>query len=295
MVTKKPEKEGFIDVTGGKVWYKIVGDKKGTPLIVLHGGPGYPHDYLEPLEDLTVDRQVIFYDQLGCGNSDRPDDESLWNVDRFVDELSSLIKELRLNSYHLIGQSWGSALAASFALTKPQDLKSIVFADPYLSTPIWEEDANRLIKTLPLEFQEVLSKHSDPNILSSEKFKKASEEYYKHFVFRLDPMPVPILRADNKMSRTIYNHMWGSKEFAATGTLKELDLMPRLNEIACPTLIICGRFDEATPEAGKKFKNRLPSAHLAIMENSAHMAHWSDREYYMKTVQNFLDEVDKTI
>lgn len=290
---KTPEKEGFVEVKGGRVWYKIVGEGgKKTPLIVLHGGPAYPHDYLEPLEDLSTNREVIFYDQLGCGNSDRPKDTSLWTVERYVEELHQLIKILKLKNYNLLGQSWGSALAASFALTSPKGLQSIIFADPYLSTPIWEQDANRLIESLPTEHQEILEKHYDTATLKSKKFKKASDEYYKRFVFRLDPIPAPIIRSDNKMNRTIYNHMWGPKEFAATGTLKKLDLSGRLHEITVPTLIICGRFDEATPEAGELFKNLLPDARLTIMENSAHMAHWNDRETYMKTVQEFLNSVE---
>src|SRR3989344_990085 len=103
--------EGFIPVQGGKVWYKIAGEPKGIPLILLHGGPGYPHDYLEPLEDLATDRQVVFYDQLGCGNSDKTTDPALWTVDKFVKELQSLIDQLGFEKYHLLGHSWGSALA----------------------------------------------------------------------------------------------------------------------------------------------------------------------------------------
>ncbi len=291
MQTYKEKKEGYVQVTGGKVWYKIVGENKGIPLIVLHGGPGYPHDYLEPLEDLSNDRKIIFYDQLGCGNSDRSDDKALWNVERFVDELRILIRQLKLNRYHLLGQSWGSALAACFALTKPDGLRSIIFADPYLSTHVWEKDANRLIQSLSAETKKILKNHTDSKILNTKEFKKASDEYYEKYVFRLNPIPVPILRSDNKMSRVIYNYMWGPKEFAATGTLKNFDLLPRLQELTLPILIICGRFDEATPEAGKQFKKLIPNAQLTIMENSAHMSHWNDREHYMKTVQEFLKNV----
>src|SRR5690242_8413501 len=129
------KKEGILTVSGGNIWYQITGNKKGIPLIVLHGGPGYPHDSLESLEDLSDARQIIFYDQLGCGNSRRSTDKSLWTVEHFVEELQLLIKSLKINSYHIIGHSWGSALAVSFALTKPKGLKSLILADPYISTP----------------------------------------------------------------------------------------------------------------------------------------------------------------
>jgi proline-specific peptidase len=102
--------EGFIEVTGGRVWYRSVGEG-GIPLLCLHGGPGFTHYYLEPLELLADQRQVIFYDQLGCGNSDRPEDVTLWTVERFVDELVTVRQTLGLNRLHLFGSSWGGMLA----------------------------------------------------------------------------------------------------------------------------------------------------------------------------------------
>ncbi|HUQ85445.1 MAG TPA: proline iminopeptidase-family hydrolase [Candidatus Limnocylindrales bacterium] len=292
MATKTPEKEGFIDVTGGKVWYKIVGEKKGTPLIVLHGGPGYPHDYLEPLEDLAEDRQVIFYDQLGCGNSERPEDKKLWTIERFVEELEQVITNLGLTHYNLIGHSWGATLSICYALTNPTGLKSIILADPYLSTPIWENDAKMLIKTLPQETQMSLNKHNLPGFTKTEEFQKASDVYYKHFVYGMESLPAAVKKANKKFSSIIYNQMWGPKEFAPTGTLIELDLTPELKKITFPVLIICGRYDEATPEAGEYFKKLIPKSQLKILENSAHFSHWTDRKEYMSTVKAFLKELD---
>lgn len=288
----KTEKEGYIEVIGGKVWYKIVGEKKETPLIVLHGGPGYPHDYLVPFEDLSDKRKIIFYDQLGCGNSEKPDDKSLWTVERFVDELHQIIKSLGLKKYHILGHSWGAALAVSFALTKPVGLKSIILADPYLSTTIWEKDAKRLIKKLPINIQESLNKHAIPGFTKTEEFQKASDEYYNQFVYRLKPLPEAVKNAEKKHSSVIYNLMWGSNEFTATGTLKNFDISTKLPKIIIPTLIICGRYDEATPESGKYFKDLMPNSQLEVFENSAHFPHWTDREVYMHTVNKFLKAVE---
>jgi proline iminopeptidase len=288
-VNKDKSIEGFIAVTGGSVWYKIIGKDEGIPLIVLHGGPGYPHDYLEPLEDVGSEKKIIFYDQLGCGNSERSDNKSLWTVERFVEELSIVINTLKLDSYNIIGHSWGAALATSYALTKPIGLKSLILADPYLSTPIWERDANKLIQSLPLDIKNALLRHSEEGFTDTDEFKKASDEFYKQYVFRLDPLPTPLIKSNNKMNADIYTQMWGPKEFVASGSLKKLDLTSRLHEIKIPVLLICGRFDEATPEAGKQFKNLFPNAQLAIMENSAHMSHWTDREEFISTLINFLN------
>lgn len=293
MSTKTPEKEGFINVTGGKVWYKIVGENKGTPLVVLHGGPGHPHDSFKPLEELGTDREIIFYDQLGCGNSDRPNDNKLWTVERFVAELEQVIKSLKLSKYHIFGHSWGSGLGASFALTNPQGLESVIFTGSFLSTPLWEKDAVRLINKLPIIVRARLKKYNDPEYVKTKEFEQASEEYYKNFVHRWKRTPAPHLLARKKFGKTVYNFMWGPKEFAATGTLKHFDLTKRLHEIAIPVLLICGRFDESTPETNQYYKKLFPNAKLKILKNSAHMSYWTDTKEFLKTAREFLKKVDE--
>lgn len=135
-----PKKEGFITAPGGKIWYQVVGKQSRAPLIVVHGGPGYPHDYLQPLDSLSDQRQIVFYDQLGCGKSDKPTDKKLWTVQRFIEELAEVVKSLKFQQYCLLGHSWGASLASGFALQKPKGLTGLILADPYLSTPIWLKD-----------------------------------------------------------------------------------------------------------------------------------------------------------
>ena len=117
--------EGYINVPGGRVWYRSVGPDSGsegrTPLLCLHGGPGFTHNYLEPLEALADQRRVVFYDQLGCGRSDRPDDETLWTVERFVEELVQVRAALGLDRLHLFGSSWGGMLAMQYVLDRQPD------------------------------------------------------------------------------------------------------------------------------------------------------------------------------
>ncbi len=277
-------KDGFVSHAEGKVWYEIVGDEQAIPLIVLHGGPGYPHDYLQPLEDLADDRQVIFYDQLGCGNSDITTDTSLWTLDHFVRELQQLIKELGVEKYHILGHSWGAALAVAFAHTKPAGLMSLILSDSYISTPHWVRDAQRLIGTLPEDMQAALkNKEEDPD-----GYKQARKEYYASFVMRLNDYPEPSALADKKMNRELYRYMWGAEEFQPDGTLSDLDLTSQLPEITVPVLLLCGRYDEATPESAQEFQQLLPNATLRVFENSAHFPFWSEREAYIQTIQEFL-------
>jgi proline-specific peptidase len=121
--------EGHVEVPGGRVWYRIIGaDRPGVPVLCLHGGPGMPHDYLEPLADLATSRPVIFYDQLGCGRSDRPADDSLWTTDRFVEELAVVRAALGLGRHHLFGNSWGGWLALQYTLDRGPDLASLILS-----------------------------------------------------------------------------------------------------------------------------------------------------------------------
>src|SRR5260370_2473383 len=158
------EKEGFIPVVGEyRIWYGIVGggaEHENIPLLALHGGPGIPHDYMENLADLASDtRRVILYDQLGCGRSDQPDDTSLWRVERFVEELGILRRELGLERVHLLGQSWGGMLAIEYALTQPQGLVSFILASTLSSMSMWIAEANRLRNELPQEIQATQLRH----------------------------------------------------------------------------------------------------------------------------------------
>ncbi|MDO8503567.1 MAG: proline iminopeptidase-family hydrolase [bacterium] len=289
----KSNKEGYIKVPGGKVWYKIVGNKSShAPLVVLHGGPGYPHNYLTPLENLSNERQVIFYDQLGCGKSERPTDTKLWTVERFVIELTEILKFLKLNQYHVLGQSWGAALGACFALQKPKGLISLILADPYLSTPIWMKDAKKLIKLLPKRTQKIIAKYIKDGI-KTEEYKKARLDFYQRFERMYKTTPPVIVESNLGMNHDIYEYMWGSEEFLITGTLKDFDLTLRLSEIIVPILLVSGRFDEATPEALKYFASLLVNAGVTIFEKSAHYPHLTEKDKYMKILRAFLQKTDQ--
>ena len=139
-----PSQEGYIPVTGGRVWYRIVGTRPGIPLLTLHGGPGANSDYLQPLAALADERPVIFYDQLGSGKSDHPDDPALWVLDRFVEELAQVRTGLGFTQVHLFGHSWGTMLATEYALTQPSGLVSLILSGPVLSAPCYVQDANTL-------------------------------------------------------------------------------------------------------------------------------------------------------
>lgn len=287
--------EGRIEVTGGKIWYKIVGaDKKGAPLLVVHGGPGAPHDYLEPLEALAEERPVIFYDQLGCGNSDHPTDTLLWKVERFVDEIKLLREALKLDKFHLLGQSWGAMLATEYILREnPDGILSLTLSGPLLSSPRWIEDQNKMVTLLPESIQETIKHCEQRGDYSSPEYQEAVQEYYKIHLCRMDPLPEPLNRTNSKMAVNIYLYMWGPSEFTATGTLRSVDLTGELHKIKIPVLLTCGEFDEATPESVKYFQSKIPGSKLHIMKGCSHSHHLENPMEYIKITGDFLRSKDK--
>lgn len=281
-------KSGFIKVPGGKVWYKIAGKKcDKAPVILLHGGPGYPHNYLTSVAGLSDERRVIFYDQLGCGKSKCRDNRKLWNVRRFVRELGNVVKTLGSEGYHLLGHSWGAALAASFAVMKPKGLLSLVLADPFLSTKIWMKDIKRLIDTLPENHRHAINDFIKDR-KDSEMHAAARAVFYDKFERRFKKKPRPILQSEAGTNHKLYKYMWGPEEYFVTGVLKKFDLMPKLSKINVPVLLICGRFDEVTPESALKFKKKFVNAELAIFEKSAHFPHLTEKVRYLKVLRLFL-------
>jgi proline iminopeptidase len=286
------DRQGHIPVEGGAVWYGIAGaEKTGVPLLTLHGGPGYPHDYLEPLEQLADERPVIFYDQLGCGKSDRRSDPALWRADRFVRELAQVREALGLRQMNLFGHSWGAMLAVDYLLSGAS-AASLILASPALSIPRWLEDAAVYRKTLPSGVQDTLARHEAAGTTSTGEYHEASKEYYRRYLCRMNPWPEPMNRSHEASSGEVYFEMWGPSEFYATGSLRDYDRTGRLREISVPTLYTCGRYDEATPEATAWYESLTARAELAVFEQSAHMPHLEETDSYLAALRDFLHRVN---
>lgn len=286
-------REGYISLKWGKVWFELLGDNRNTPLIIVHGGPGLPHDYLEPLGKLSASLPVLFYDQLGCGKSDRPGDISLWHIDRFVEELDQVINSLGFESYHLFGHSWGATIALEFALRQPTGLKSITFASPLFSTAQWLSDINSYRSGLPSRIQEALKRNEEAGTFGSKEFEDATIIFYQKHVCRLNPWPDAYIRASLGMGDSVYHIMWGPTEFICTGNLNSYDRTNRLNEISVPTLFTCGRYDGAKPSTVSYYKSLIPNAEVRVFERSAHMSHLEEQDSYLQTMQSFLNKVSR--
>ncbi|WP_456275139.1 proline iminopeptidase-family hydrolase [Bacillus sp. AK128] len=288
--------EGYIEVTGGKVWYQIHDNHTNTtPVIILHGGPGSSSYSIQVLKELAKERPVIFYDQLGCGKSDRPTDSSLWTIDRFVEELGQIRDALSLNEYHILGHSWGTTLAAAYYFVKPEGIKSVTFSSPCLSAPRWADDQEENRKQLPIQVQNTLKKCEVNGTTDSEEYKEATKVFNQHFVCRLNPFPEFLKAGKDQQNPEIYNIMWGPSEFHVTGNLKDFDCTSQLHSITVPTLFTCGRYDEATPASTEYFSSLTPNGKVHIFEQSAHLPYIEEPEEYTKVIGSFLKEIDRNI
>jgi proline-specific peptidase len=273
--------EGKLSFRGFETWYRIVGEREEPgrlPLLCLHGGPGSSHHALEPLEELAqAGRRVVFYDQLGGGDSDRPDDPSLWTVELFLDQLLTVREALELERLHLFGSSWGGMLALEYALTEPQGLTGLVLNSTPTSAPRWAKESTRLYAELS----------------SGRDEKEVEEEFWRRHICRLDPEPEAVTRSKAAFGKQVYETMWGPNEFTVTGTLKDWDVVERLGEIRVPTLITSGRHDECTPELVEPLVRGIPGAEWVLFEESAHMPYQEERERYLEVVGSFLARLEE--
>jgi proline iminopeptidase len=276
--------EGRLEVEGGSIWYRLVGAGDDPPLVTLHGGPGYPSASLQPLEELGSGRTVVFYDQLGCGQSDRPDDPSLWTLERSIDELERLLEHLDLGRVHLLGHSWGTMLAVDFYLSHREAVRSMVLVSPALSAARWEQDSERLIARFPAELRAIHADHA----ASEEGIERLKAEYMARHFLRLEETPEPVKRAYEGFGPQVYNTMWGPNEFTPTGPLRDYERTDDLPSIDVPVLYTCGRHDSATPEATLFYASLTPGAQTHVFENSAHHAFLEDQESFLATTTRFL-------
>jgi len=297
MSSTLPVHDGYVTIDGNRTWYRSVGaDAPGRlPLLLLHGGPGATHQYLQPLEALAHGgRRVIFYDQIGCGRSDHPVDPAFYTVRRFVDEVDALRAQLDLPAVHVLGQSWGGMLAMEYALTRPPGLASIVVADSPASMVLWVSEANRLRAELPPEVERTLREHEAAGTTTDPAYLAACEVFYRRHVCRLATWPDCVNDAFASLATDgfVYNVMNGPSEFHCIGTLKDWDITARLPEIDVPTLLLSGRYDEATAAVVAPIQAGIRGSEWIVFEESSHMPHVEEPAAFNAAVRGFLAGVE---
>ena len=289
-------REGMVAFRGYRTWYQIVGELHAVsgklPVLVLHGGPGFPHDYLEDLAGLADEgRAVVFYDQLGCGKSDHPDDPALWVMDTFIDEVSAVREGIGLDRVHLLGHSWGGWLALEYVLRRPPGLVSFILASACASLPAFAAETKRLKESLPADVQETIDRHEAAGTAHDAAYVDATMAYYTQWVCRRVPFPEHVMRSFTNMREEIYAIMQGP-EWNVMGNLKHWDVTERLGELDLPVLITSGRHDEMTSALIKPLIEGIRGAESVVFENSAHLAMAEEPEGYRRVVESFLSRVE---
>ena len=286
----------MIAVAGGKykVWTKRIG-RGPVKVLLLHGGPGFTHDYLEAMESFLPQAgiEMYYYDQLGAGNSDAPDDPSLWTLPRFLTEVEEVRQGLGLDQFVLLGHSWGGILAMEYALNYQQHLRGLVISNMTGGTQSY------LKRTAALKVQllspELLARfnalEAAKDYDNPEYMKIVDEKLYPQMLCRLKPWPEPVSRVFRLGNQKIYNQMQGKSEFEVTGNLKDWERWDRLHEIKVKALTIGATYDEMDPADMRKMATLMPNAVSCICPNGSHLALWDDQAVYFQYLLGFLGRV----
>ena len=284
-------REGFVTTPNGKIWYSVYGEEQTkNPLLAVHGGPGFL-SMTEGMEDLWRDRPVYFYDQLGCGRSDRAADAGFYSVANYVEELKTVRAALGLTEVVLMGFSWGCALTCAYLLAeRPAGVRGVALCAPYLSTPAWDADQRQNIALLPPAIRAAIERGEAAGEYGDE-YQAAMMAYYERHICALSPWPDSLQAAMGLMNEAVYHAMWGPSEFTITGKLKEFDLTPRLGEIPQPVLLTCGDRDEAGVKTVKDFQMAFPNARMAVIPQAAHLHQLERPTIFTAVVQDFLREL----
>ena len=282
------------------VWVKRVGNNPRLKVLLLHGGPAVPHDYLEAMDSFlpAAGIEYYYYDQLGAGNSDQPKNYDLWTTNRFVDEVEQVRTALGLtkDNFCLYGQSWGGLLAIEYALAHQDQLKCLVISNMMASIPAYnayaksklmpELNASDLATVQQLEAE---NKTDDPRYMGI----LVPQFYEKHFLRRpAAEWPEPVNRAFARQNEHIYTLMQGPSELGAGGRLVNWDRFADLKRITVPTLVIGAKYDTMDPAYMEKMAKQLPKGEYAFMPEGSHLAMYDDQQRYFAALVGFLKKQD---
>ena len=286
-----------------KVWTKRVGNNPDVKMLLLHGGPGGTHEFFECFDSYFPREgfEYYYYDQLGSYYSDQPEEPSLWDLDRFVDELEQVRKALKLDNtnFFLYGQSWGGILAMEYALKYQQHLKGLVISNMVASIPEYMKYAEEVLgPQMPKEvYDEVMAMEAKEDYGNPRYLELVEQYYYTEHVLRkpLDQWPEPVLRAFKHLNTDVYIPMQGPSEFGIKGdaSLKTWDFTPHLPKLTVPTLSIGAQHDTMDPKHMEWLAGQVQNGRYLHCPNGSHLAQFDDQEVYFSGLIKFVRDVDK--
>jgi len=287
-----PEAEGYAPVPGGKIYWRRFGSGGGTPLLTLHGGPGAAHNYLLSLKALADERPVIFYDQLGTGKADAPTDETIYTVQRSVDELDAVRRALGLEKVVLLGHSWGSMLAIEYLCQgRGAGVEKVILGGALASVPQAIAGQQRLIDAMPDGFAAKLHGLEKAGRMDTPEYAALTQKFYDNFVLRVPPTPDALASFEALSKSIAYRVMNGPNEFYITGVIKTWDRRKDLKAITQKTLITTGEFDEVTLDCHETIRDGISGPRrLVVMKDCSHMTMVEQPDAYNTLIRRFLAE-----
>lgn len=296
------EKMIQIDTPKGKfrVWTKRTGNNPTIKVLLLHGGPGGNHQAFAAFDSYFPGAGIeyYFYDQLGSTYSDQPHEDSLWETDRFVDELEQVRQALKLgpDNFYLLGHSWGGILAIEYALKYPGQLKGLIISNMMSSIPAYNTYAKDVLmpQMKPTVLAEILAMESRKDYANPRYEELLMSNFYTEHVLRmpLEQWPAPVLRTFSSINKEIYIPMQGPSEMAASGKLENWDRSADLKKITVPTLVIGAQHDTMDPRHMEWMAGQFPRGRYLYCPNGSHMALYDDQQTYVAGLIDFLKDVD---
>lgn len=285
----------MVPVAGGKykVWTRKVGSGP-VKVLLLHGGPGFTHEYLEAMESFLPPAgiEMYYYDQLGCGNSDQPDDPALWTLPRYLEEVEEVRIGLGLDNFVLYGHSWGGVLAIEYALHHQRHLRGLVISNMTAGIKSLLRHLAVIKRQLPAATQAELQTLEAAEAYDTPAYQQIMmEQLYPKIICRTTPWPDAVNRVFRHANLKIYNQMQGKSEFVVTGNLKDWERWDRLHEIKVRTLTIGATHDEMDPEDMKAMAARMPRGRAVICADGSHLCMWDAQADYFAYLLAFLKSV----
>jgi proline-specific peptidase len=284
--------EAMLDVPGGKIWYKVSGTGTGTPVVLIHGGPGMGSFYMKPMEALGDDRPVVRYDQLGTGKSDRMTDTTLMRIPRYVEELDSLRRTLKYDKIFLNGNSWGTIVAMEYYKAHPDNVAGIIFSGEAFDIAAAEKEINKAVALLSDSAQKAFAQYNVDKNLEAPAYKAAVDEFYRTNVWR-HPVQVDVDSTMALMGAEQYRYFQGENETMIVGALRGYNTVKDLPNIKVPVLMTTGEFDELGPKLIEQHAKLIPGARFIVYKDAAHVTQWDAAEQSVKDAREFLKSADK--
>ena len=283
-----------------RVWTKRVGNNPRVKVLLLHGGPAATHEYFEAFDSYfpAAGVEYYYYDQLGSAFSDQPDNDALWDLPRFVDEVEQVRAALHLDrhNFYLLGHSWGGLLAIEYALAHQDHLKALVVSNMMASIPAYNEYARRVL--MPSMDQKVLAEvqklEAAKQYASPRYMELLLPNFYAQHILRMPPeqWPDPVNRTFKRLNEKIYVQMQGASELGASGKLVNWDRTADLAKITVPTLTIGARYDTMDPASLEKMASLVKKGRYLNCPNGSHLAMYDDQKTYFDGLVRFITDVD---